>query len=154
MNLNYGKSINLRLETDITCVVVWDRDVLARVFVSCVFVEVLTSVVGDTVGGATELLPGINLSKFILFLNYFVTDNYSKLRYSKNYIAIHYFSKKRHNKISVISNLVVRIRADISTVFHYEVLLYDWYTEMYNNPNRRVQISCVIVQFEIRLSWF
>ena len=80
MNLNYGKSINLRLETDITCVVVWDRDVLARVFVSCVFVEVLTSVVGDTVGGATELLPGINLSKFILFLNYFVTDNYSKLR--------------------------------------------------------------------------
>ena len=154
MNLNYGKSINLRLETDITCVVVWDRDVLARVFVSCVFVEVLTSVVGDTVGGATELLPGINLSKFILFLNYFVTDNYSKLRYSKKYIAIHYFSKKRHNKISVISNLVVRIRADISTVFHYEVLLYDWYTKMYNNPNRRVQISCVIVQFEIRLSWF
>ena len=33
-------------------------------------------------------------------------------------------------------------------------LLYDWYTEVYENPNRRVQISCVIVHFETRLNQF
>ena len=33
------------------------------------------------------------------------------------------------------------------------ILLYDWYTEVCNNPNRRVQISCVIAHFETRLNW-
>ena len=36
----------------------------------------------------------------------------------------------------------------------YYILLYDWYTEVYNNPNRRVQISFVIVHFETQLNQF
>ena len=33
-------------------------------------------------------------------------------------------------------------------------LLYDWYTKACNNPNRWLQISCVIAQFETRLNRF
>ena len=36
----------------------------------------------------------------------------------------------------------------------YCILLYDWYTEVCNNPNKRVQISCVNAQFETRLNQF
>ena len=34
----------------------------------------------------------------------------------------------------------------------YCILLYDFYTEVYNNTKTQVQISCVIVHFETRLS--
>ena len=36
----------------------------------------------------------------------------------------------------------------------YFTLLYDWFTKECNNSNSRVQISCVIAQFESRLNRF
>ena len=41
-----------------------------------------------------------------------------------------------------------------SSELRYMNLLYDWYTKACNNPNRRVQISCVIAPFETRLNQF
>ena len=53
--------------------------------------------------------------------------------------------------MSRMMTLFLRYKSDN---WKYLTLLYDWYTEVYNNRNRRVQISCVIVHFETRLNQF
>ena len=80
-----------------------------------------------------------------MILCYVMLLRYVTLPYIISYYIILYY---------IILYYIILYCIMLCYVILYYILLYEWCTKMYNNPNRRVQICCVIVQFETRLNRF